>query len=383
MRHELSGSVFMNVKGFWKKYFEKPKCSKHCKALSKEYEARSGEEKLKFPEDPAEADVWRWMKALEEEIIKSSVNTLTKLAKEKGKMAGIRFMYSIEATQCHTLSKGQIEGGQTDRQLDYFIKRNNLPNGDGYHWRDVLVVGELTKLPMSAFLDKFLQLCVYMSEVFLAQPLRHFVHRLILFGPYCESIIDIGKSPKKLVHVLAAYMLMSDKEHEIDSNIRNDGDEIIIKMKVPGSSVMQEFSLFTKPLLCQSSLVSRGTTVYSSTDKKYVVKFSWKICGKTSEVELLKIAKDVVGMAKLIGSRDLVQTSTLRKGLTFIHLMVKYTRPAEKILTTPVVLSGNSVQYLKKSTSKAESRKRKSESGQAGAIIESVNMRIRSGTKGQ
>ncbi|VDB89112.1 Bgt-51757 [Blumeria graminis f. sp. tritici] len=144
---------------------------------------------------------------------------------------------------------------------------------------------------------------------------------------------------------------------------------------------MQEFSLFTKPLLCQSSLVSRGTTVYSSTDKKYVVKFSWKICGKTSEVELLKIAKDVVGMAKLIGSRDLVQTSTLRKGLTFIHLMVKYTRPAEKILTTPVVLSGNSVQYLKKSTSKAESRKRKSESGQAGAIIESVNMRIRSGTK--
>ncbi|VCU39402.1 Bgt-51871 [Blumeria graminis f. sp. tritici] len=144
---------------------------------------------------------------------------------------------------------------------------------------------------------------------------------------------------------------------------------------------MQEFSLDSKPLVCQSALVSRGITVYSSTDKKYVVKFSWKICGKTSEVELLKVAKDVVGMAKLIGWRDLVQTSTLRKGLTLTQLMVKCTRPAEKVLTTPVVLSGNSVQYLKKSTSKAESRKRKSESEQAGAIIESVSKRTRSGTK--
>ncbi|CAD6499280.1 BgTH12-03400 [Blumeria graminis f. sp. triticale] len=218
-----------------------------------------------------------------------------------------------------------------------------------------------------------------MSQVFLAQPLRHFVHGFILFGtqlqlwvfdrsgPYCESIIDIG--------------MMSDKEHGIDSNIRYDDDEIIIKMKIPGSNVMQEFSLDLKPLVCQSALVSRGTTVYSSIDKKYVVKFSWKICGKTSEVELLKVAKDVVGMAKLIGWRDLVQTSTLRKGLTLTQLMVKCTRPAEKVLTTPVVLSGNSVQYLKKSTSKAESRKRKSESEQAGAIIESVSKRTRSGTK--
>ncbi|VCU39399.1 Bgt-51867 [Blumeria graminis f. sp. tritici] len=144
---------------------------------------------------------------------------------------------------------------------------------------------------------------------------------------------------------------------------------------------MQEFSLDLKPLVCQSALVSRGTTVYSSIDKKYVVKFSWKICGKTSEVELLKVAKDVVGMAKLIGWRDLVQTSTLRMGLTFTQLMVKCTRPAEKVLTTPVVLSGNSVQYLKKSTSKAKSRKRKSEPEQAGAIIESVSKRTRSGTK--
>ncbi|VCU39391.1 Bgt-51863 [Blumeria graminis f. sp. tritici] len=114
MCHELSGSVFMNVKGFWKKVFEKPKWSKYCKALSKEYEARSGEENLKYPDDSTEADVWRWMKASEEEIIKYSVSTWTKSAKEKGKMARSRFMHSIEATQCQTLAKGQIEGGQTN-----------------------------------------------------------------------------------------------------------------------------------------------------------------------------------------------------------------------------------------------------------------------------
>ncbi|CAD6499393.1 BgTH12-03510 [Blumeria graminis f. sp. triticale] len=287
-------------------------------------------------------------------------------------------MHAVEATQCHTLAKGQMEGGQTDRQLDYFIKRSDPPNSDCHHWRDILVVGELTKLPTSAFLDKFLQLCVYMSEVFLAQPLRHFVHGFILFGtqlqlwvfdrsgPYCESIIDVGKSQKKL--------------HGIDPNIRYDGDKIIIKMKVPGSVEMREFVLDSKPLVIQSALVSRGTTVYSSVEKSFVVKFSWKICGGTSEVDLLQIAKDVVGMAKLEGWRDLVQISTLRKGLQFTHQMVKCTRPAEQVLTTPVVLSGKSIQVLK-SASKAESRKRKNESQKHGDEIEPVSKRTRSGIK--
>ncbi|SZF03906.1 unnamed protein product [Blumeria hordei] len=392
MRHELSGSVFMNVKGFWKKYFVTPKWSKHCVLLSKEYEARSGEANLKFPQDPVESDVWKWMKAVEDEILNASNDTSSITAIEKKRLSESRYTHAIEATQCHTLAKGQMEGGQTDRQLDYFIKRSDLPNSDRHHWRDVLVVGELTKLPTSAFLDKFLQLCVYMSEVFLAQPLRHFVHGLILFGtqlqlwvfdrsgPYCESIIDVGKSQKKLVHVLAAYMLMSDKEHGIDPNIRYEGDKMIINMKIPGSVEMREFVLDSTPLVFQSAVVSRGTTVYSSVEKSYVVKFSRKICGGTSEVDLLQIAKDVVGMAKLEGWRDLVPISTLRKGLKFTHKMVKNTRPAEQVLTTLVVLSGKSIQVLK-STSKAGSRKRKSESQKDGNAVEPVSKQTRSGIK--
>ncbi|CCU82687.1 serine/threonine protein kinase domain protein, partial [Blumeria hordei DH14] len=375
MRHELSGSVFMNVKGFWKKYFVTPKWSKHCVLLSKEYEARSGEAKLKFPQDPAESDVWKWMKAVEDEILKASNDTSSTTAIEKNRLSESRYMHAIEATQCHTVAKGQMEGGQTDRQLDYFIKGNDLPNSDRHHWRDVLVVGELTKLPTSAFLDKFLQLCVYMSEVFLAQPLRHFVHGFILFGTQLQLW-------KKLVHVLAAYMLMSDKEHGIDPNIRYEGDKIIINMKVPGSVEMREFVLDSTPLVFQSALVSRGTTVYSSVEKSFVVKFSWKICGGTSEVDLLQIAKDVVGMAKLEGWRDLVQISTLRKGLKFTHKMVKNTRPAEQVLTTPVVLSGKSIQ-VSKSTSKAGSRKRKSVSQKDGNAVEPVSKRTRSGIKGK
>ncbi|CCU76519.1 serine/threonine protein kinase domain protein [Blumeria hordei DH14] len=394
MRHELSGSVFMNDKGFWKKYFVTPKWSKHCVLLSKEYEARSGEAKLKFPQDPVESDVWKWMKAVEDELLNASNDTSSITAIEIKRSSESRYTHAIEATQCHTLAKGQMEGGQTDRQLDYFIKRSDLLNSDRHHWRDVLVVGELKKLPTSVFLDKFLHLCVYMSEVFLEQPLRHFVHGFILFGtqlqlwvfdrsgPYCESIIDVGKSQKKLVHVLAAYMLMSDKEHGIDPNIRYEGEKMIIKMEVPGSVELREFVLDFKPLVFQSALVSRGTTVYSSVEKSFVVKFSWNICGGTSEVDLLQIAKDVVGMAMLEGWRDLVPISTLRKGLKFTHKMVKNTRPAEQVLTTPVVLSGKSIQVLK-STSNAGSRKRKSESQKDGNAVEPVIKRTRSGIKGK
>ncbi|VCU39555.1 Bgt-50486 [Blumeria graminis f. sp. tritici] len=143
---------------------------------------------------------------------------------------------------------------------------------------------------------------------------------------------------------------------------------------------MRELVLDLKPLVIQSAFVSRDTTVYSSLEKSFVVKFSWKICGGTSEIDLLQIAEDVVGMAKLEGWRDLVQISTLRTGLQFTHQMVTFTRPAEKVLTTPVVLSGKSIQVLK-STSKAESRKRKSESQKDGDEVETIGKWTRSGSK--
>ncbi|VCU40802.1 Bgt-50663 [Blumeria graminis f. sp. tritici] len=47
MRHELSGSVFLGVKGFWKKYLVDPEWSTLCAEIADSYVKRSGEEKLK------------------------------------------------------------------------------------------------------------------------------------------------------------------------------------------------------------------------------------------------------------------------------------------------------------------------------------------------
>lgn len=263
--------------------------SKQCTDITESYVKRSGEEKLKFPKELEEASVWRWMKALEEEFFNSSSISSDAAPTEGQSPRSTKYTHAFDKSQYHTLAAGNIIGRKTDNQVGYFIKRKNQPAIDKHHWRDILVVGELTKSTPSRFLGKFLQLSAYMSEVFSAQPLRTFVHGFILFGtqlylcvydrsgPYSCSLIEIGKSQEELVHVLAAHMLMTNKEHGIDSSIQHHDDKIVIKLQVLGTKSKREFSLETEPFECQKALVSRSTCCYRYIDKTNVVKFSWGI----------------------------------------------------------------------------------------------------------
>ncbi|VCU40811.1 Bgt-50664 [Blumeria graminis f. sp. tritici] len=329
MRHELSGSVFLGVKGFWKKYLVDPEWSTLCAEIADSYVKRSGEEKLKFPTELEEASVWEWMKTVEKEFFKSSSKSNDSEPTGGQSSRSSKFTHVFHGSQYHTLVAGNIIGGQTDSQVDYFIERRDTSAEDKHQWRNILVVGELTKSSPSRFLGKFLQLSVYMSEVFSAQPLRRFVHGFILFGtqlqlwvydrsgPHSCSLIDISKSQRELVHALAAYMLMSDEKHGIDPSIQHHDDKIVIKLQVPGTNHKQEFALETEPFEWQKALVSRGTCCYRDIDKKFVVKLSWRMTGRNSEAELLKLTTNVVGMAKLLGWRHLETIGNLQNGLEF------------------------------------------------------------------
>ncbi|CAD6500539.1 BgTH12-06249 [Blumeria graminis f. sp. triticale] len=394
MCHELSGSVFLGVKGFWKKYLVDPEWSTLCAEIADSYVKRSGEEKLKFPTELEEASVWKWMKAVEKEIFKSSSNSNDSELTGGQSSRSSKFTHVFHGSQYHTLAAGNIIGGQTDNQVDYFIERRDTSAEDKHHWRNIVVVGELTKSSPSRFLGKFLQLSVYMSEVFSAQPLRRFVHGFILFGtqlqlwvydrpgPYSCSLIDISKSQRGLVHALAAYMLMSDEEHGIDPSIQHHDDKIVIKLQVPGTNHKQEFALETEPFEWQKAPVSCGTCCYCNIDKKFVVKFSWRMTGRNSEAELLKLTTNVVGMAKLLGWRHLETIGNLQKGLEFTRQMVKDCRPKEKSFATPTVFVEKQVSVPKKSTSKTVVQKRKSESNYCGGINGSASKRARSSKNG-
>ncbi|CAD6501124.1 BgTH12-01378 [Blumeria graminis f. sp. triticale] len=343
---------------FWKKYFTNKTWEDHCIDLAKEFVKRSGEEDLKFPAHPKEKLVYNWMKAVETKIFDQSSKTCDISTSASSSKTG-GDVHHITKSQFNTANAHEFDGGQTIRQVDYFIKRRGLPTSNRHHWRDVLVVGEFTESKTNVFMDKFLQLSILMRELFFAQPLRRFAHAFHLFdkslllwvydrsGPYCGSYIDIGKSPQTLVYVMAAYMSMSDTELGLDPNIKYEAHQICVTLDVPGTEEQREFKLSPKPVAQQTSLVSRGTSCYHTLEGDCAVKFAWRMCGNKSEADLLKI-------------------SDLRQGLIFTKKMVKDTLPDDTTMATPLALTDGIMLRESKSTSVAGSRKRKSAGSDSG-----------------
>ncbi|SZE99255.1 unnamed protein product [Blumeria hordei] len=377
LRREMHGSVYINVQGFWKKYFTNKLWVDNCIDLAKEYVKRSTEDDLMFPETPTEKLVWNWMEAVEKKIFQSPSKTCTTSSTASSSTSG-GDEHQFNKTQFRTTKASEFDGGQTARQVDYFIKRRGLPTSDRHHWRDVLVVGEFTESTQTVFMDKFLQLSVLMRELFFAQPLRQFAHGFHLFkkslllwvydrsGPYCGSFIDIGKSPQTLVYVMAAYMSMSDAELGLDPHIKYEAHQITVTLDVPGTEEKREFKLSPEPDAVQTSLVSRATSCYHTLEEDCAVKFSWRMCGVNSEAELLKLAKGIDGMADLMGSRDFVKISDLRKDLIFTNKMVKNTLPDDKAMATPLSFIDGTMLRESKSTSIVGTRKRKSATSDSG-----------------
>ncbi|VCU39136.1 Bgt-51252 [Blumeria graminis f. sp. tritici] len=246
LRTELAGTIFENVGGFYAKYFEGTTWAGQCKEIAKRYENRPDKSTFKFPKDPTEKNVWQWIKAVQAEFIEPYKPDESCESKDN---------FPLRADAFHTTGPGQIDGGLAIRQIDIFIKSREKA-AKAHDWRDILVLGELTELSSAQWVDKFLQLSVYMREIFSAQPLRQFAHGFLMFG--------------------------------------------------------------TQPQLW----------------------ISWRAVGRLSEVELLMRARNVRGVATLIGSRNYVKISDLRSGLTFTEEMNKDIHPLEMKMTT----AGNSLQ---------------------------------------
>ncbi|EPQ66527.1 BgtA-20836 [Blumeria graminis f. sp. tritici] len=140
---------------------------------------------------------------------------------------------------------------------------------------------------------------------------------------------------------------------------------MIVHLEVPGSKEIRKFTLDPNPISQQKAYLCRGTSCYKDRALSCAVKFSWRICDGLSEIELLEMVDNIPGMAKILGSVDLVKISQLREGLLFTKSMVKDTCPTEKIMTTPYDLSGKMTRIPKESVNNQLSRKRKREALQA------------------
>ncbi|VCU41209.1 Bgt-50512 [Blumeria graminis f. sp. tritici] len=266
LRKELTGTVFEDVTGFYEKFFEKPLWSSKCQKISESYDNRKDQESFKFPDDRTEANVWQWIKTVQTKFIEQYHQSNASKKKKTFPLRGQKF---------RTTNGSQIKGGPYFRQVDFFIKSRSLRRGTPHSWRDIQVLGEITKLPTSAWMDKFLQLAVYMREVFTAQPLRKFVHGFLLL------------------------------------------------------------------------------------DTKLQLWISWRAVDRLSEVNLLIQARDVRGVARLIGSRDDSKISNLRKGLKITSEMKRDVHPDDSLMTTTVEPIEAGPPILAQSNEQSTSEKRK------------------------
>ncbi|VCU41201.1 Bgt-50744 [Blumeria graminis f. sp. tritici] len=270
LRKELTGTVFEDVTGFYEKFFEKPLWASKCQKISESYANRKDQESFKFPDDRTKANVWQWIKTVQTKFIEPYRDPPEEKKRKSFPLRGQKF---------RTTNGSQIKGGPCFRQVDFFIKSRSLRRGTPHSWRDIQVLGEITKLPTSAWMDKFLQLAVYMREVFTAQPLRKFVHGFLLL------------------------------------------------------------------------------------DTKLQLWISWRAVDRLSEVSLLMQARDVRGVARLIGSRDDSKISELREGLIITSEMERDVHPDDSLMTTTLepIEAGSSIPAESNEHCTSEKRKDRAE----------------------
>jgi hypothetical protein len=142
-------------------------------------------------------------------------------------------------------------------------------------------------------------------------------------GLYSCKEFDIHKDPHRFIRVMAAYTFMNNKELGMDTYIKMDKIGKYIMFKGEDQTKRERLYLEDELIASPQAIVCRGTTCYRAkrmnSNYEFVVKFSWRTEERTAEGTLLKLAKDrnVWGVARLFGHKDLRKTNDLRDGMTF------------------------------------------------------------------
>ncbi|KAL9024104.1 MAG: hypothetical protein Q9196_006756 [Gyalolechia fulgens] len=302
---ELSGRTFVDVKQFYTKYFENREWSKTVDQIYKE--APSNDLLHGFPEalQPEELEIWTWLDEFQK-----------------------KYLIDAPGLYCRAKSKKDITGALGERQLDIVLKDRTAPFAEPHHTKDFRVIGELTKTKKSAcWKAKFIQLAIYVRDVFAAQPTRWFVHGFLMFGTqmqlwvfdrsgaYGSETFDVRREPERFVHVIAGYALMTKAELGLNTFIQEDGahPSVILPDAITGKD--RVLQLEATPIFSQNAIACRGTLCFRTVDGTTVVKFSWRPDKKRSEVDHLTMARGVKGIPALVGSYNVTTIEDLRKGL--------------------------------------------------------------------
>ncbi|KAI0543394.1 serine/threonine-protein kinase Sgk2 [Xylaria curta] len=298
---QLKTCTFRPVEGFFQKFFNADNCGEGWEAMVENIKKSHVKGRWAgFPDEPCEAQVWTWLRSLEDNFLTGAP-------------------YKLHTTKTHyeLNRKGQ---------MDIFFKRPGI-KGERLMYKDVLVVGEHKKTHISGrFKGDLLQVARYVRYVFSDQPTRLFVHAFTFYGPmmelwifdrsgaYSSGSFDIHEKPDLFARVLAAYVTMKDEAISMNTHIKREDDLPYIELDHPQPTKIW----LDRAIFRQSAIVCRRTTCYVTRDGN-VAKFSWTSDKRPKEIEHLRLAeaRGVKGVAKLVAWGELSSTETIRKGLTF------------------------------------------------------------------
>ncbi len=178
-----------------------------------------------------------------------------------------------------------------------------------------------------------------MRDVFVTQSTRRFVHEFTLletimklwifdrFDSYSSELFNIHKKSEKFIKAIAEYMMMNDKELDLNTFIEQRMSIRSITIFEDVTEEKKRLRLKSDFIVYQQAIVCRDTSCFlvKTSDLKnsqYVVKFSWIFDKWSSEADFLRLARKrkVREVTKLFDHHCIISIAKMREEFTFMKL---------------------------------------------------------------
>ncbi|SZF06411.1 unnamed protein product [Blumeria hordei] len=328
LKSDTSGKIYRNVDGFWDFNFIKKKTwSGLVNRIWYSYRdnGQCGNENV-FSSNMDEDALRSWLHAFRDRYLIQLMKEQDFIESNQPAVNRRRNDPLVRGKFCHTTKPSQLNGGKSERKLDFFIESSEIPDCEIHNWRDVRVVGEITSSEKQIGI-KFNQLMRYVREIFYSQPLRRFVHGFCLHedhiefwiidraGAYSSGKYDVLEDQEMLVRGLSSYMLMSDEELGLNPVTSYDDADRCFVSSTNDKNETAKLEVNTTPIARPETIVSRGITCFRTIDENYLIKFSWGTGAKENEIKFLSCDKKIPRVTQMISSGNLYQVRTHRKGI--------------------------------------------------------------------
>jgi hypothetical protein len=234
-----------------------------------------------------------------------------------------------------------LQGSTADRKLDIgFVDDPSAGADSTYHWKQILVPGELKSNPLADVASKaWLDLGRYAREILAAQDSRRFVLGFTLcgsrmrlwnfdrLGAIASSPFDINEEGLQFVSAVLGFLWLNEEQLGFDPTIITAGGKRYIEIERNNRKERLVLDKVIKRVPCVAGRATTCWRAYREGDESralLVIKDSWQYPERCDEGELLREAteKDVVNVARYyhhgtvrVSDQDDTIRGNVRRGL--------------------------------------------------------------------